>query len=122
MKRPHGASCTAPLQPHVWVRVSLSLSISYLVLGVLVSPSLQEDLYSCGVTFGRGYYECSLAILHNVSKQIEAELEIHGTRNGDEEERREGGKRHQDGWENVSLCESEALTTPGRAQRLAGVQ
>ena len=48
-------------QAHVCVCVILSLS--YLALGVLVSPSSQQQLHSCGVTIGRGLHECSAANL-----------------------------------------------------------
>ena len=43
--------------------VSLSLNLSYLILGLRVSPRLQQELHSWRVTVFRGINECSEAIL-----------------------------------------------------------
>ena len=40
-----------------------SLCLSYLILGLLVSPRSQQELHSCGVAFARGQNECSVASL-----------------------------------------------------------
>jgi hypothetical protein len=38
------------------------LFLSYLILGLLVSPRSQQELRSCGVAIGRGLHESSGAI------------------------------------------------------------
>ena len=58
-----------PLSSHlanhmrVCVCVILSLSFSYLILGVRVSPRSQQQLHNCGVTPVRGLNESSVAPL-----------------------------------------------------------
>ena len=47
---------------HMCVCVIRSLCLSYLVLGLCVSPRSQQELHSCGVTVGRGIHERSGAI------------------------------------------------------------
>jgi len=39
------------------VCVILSLCLSYLILRLLVSPRLQQELHSCGLTIARGHNE-----------------------------------------------------------------
>jgi len=59
-ERPHGASSFKPsCQPHVCV----ILFLSYIILGLLVSPRSQQELRSCGVAIERGLHESSGAIL-----------------------------------------------------------
>ena len=58
-----------PLSSHlanhmrVCVCVILSLSFSYHILGLRVSPRSQQELHSCGVTIVRGHHESSVASL-----------------------------------------------------------
>ena len=48
---------------HMCACVNRSLCLSYLVLGLLVSPRSQQELHSCGVTIFRGQNESSEAKL-----------------------------------------------------------
>ena len=72
-----------PLSSHlanhmrVCVCVILSLSFSYLILGVRVSPRSQQQLHSCRVTIARGLNESSDATL-----TIEGEVGTHHSSKG----------------------------------------
>ena len=54
---------------------STSLSLSYLILGVLVSARSQQELHSCGLTVDRGINERSGATLNIEAHTIVAKRE-----------------------------------------------